>query len=117
MSSTVESAIEIRPFHVDVPDEALEDLRRRIAATNWPEKETVADQSQGVPLAMMQKLARHWMTDYDWRTCEANLQRPDRSSSPRSMGWTSTSSTFVRSMKTRCRSSSITDGRARSSSS
>ena len=74
MSSTVESAIEIRPFHVDVPDEALEDLRRRIAATNWPEKETVADQSQGVPLAMMQKLARHWMTDYDWRTCEANLQ-------------------------------------------
>jgi pimeloyl-ACP methyl ester carboxylesterase len=74
MSSTVESAIEIRPFHVDVPDEALEDLRRRIAATNWPEKETVADQSQGVPLAMMQKLARHWMTDYDWRTCEANLR-------------------------------------------
>jgi pimeloyl-ACP methyl ester carboxylesterase len=73
MSSTVESAIEIRPFHVDVPDEALEDLRRRIAATNWPEKETVADQSQGVPLAMIQKLARYWMTDYDWRTCEANL--------------------------------------------
>jgi hypothetical protein len=52
MSSTVETAIDIRPFHVDVPDEALEDLRRRIAATNWPEKETVADQSQGVPLAM-----------------------------------------------------------------
>ena len=74
MSSTVESAIETRPFHVDVPDEVLEDLRRRIAATNWPEKETVADQSQGVPLAMMQKLARHWMTDYDWRTCEANLR-------------------------------------------
>jgi pimeloyl-ACP methyl ester carboxylesterase len=74
MSSTVESAIEIRPFHVDVPDEALEDLRRRIAATNWPDKETVADQSQGVPLAMMQKLARYWMTDYDWRTCEANLR-------------------------------------------
>jgi pimeloyl-ACP methyl ester carboxylesterase len=73
MSSTVEAAVEIRPFHVDVPDEALEDLRRRIAATNWPEKETVADQSQGVPLAMIQKLARHWMTDYDWRTCEAKL--------------------------------------------
>ena len=51
MSSTVETAMEIRPFHVDIPDEALEDLRRRIAATNWPEKETVADQSQGVPLA------------------------------------------------------------------
>src|SRR5215472_4875467 len=53
MSSTVETAMEIRPFHVHIPDEALEDLRRRIAATNWPEKETVADQSQGVPLAMI----------------------------------------------------------------
>jgi pimeloyl-ACP methyl ester carboxylesterase len=73
MSSTVETASEIRPFQVEVPDEALEDLRRRIAATNWPEKETVADQSQGVPLAMIQKLARYWMTDYDWRTCEATL--------------------------------------------
>ncbi|HEX5902666.1 MAG TPA: epoxide hydrolase [Actinomycetota bacterium] len=73
MSSTIETAIEIRPFHVDVPDEALEDLRRRIAATQWPEKETVADQSQGVPLAMMQKLARYWMTDYDWRMCQAKL--------------------------------------------
>jgi hypothetical protein len=59
MSSTVETAIDIRPFHVDVPDEALEDLRRRIAATNWPEKETVADQSQGVPLALIKKLARY----------------------------------------------------------
>jgi pimeloyl-ACP methyl ester carboxylesterase len=73
MSSTDETAIEIRPFHVDIPDEALEDLRRRIAATNWPEKETVADQSQGVPLAMIQKLARYWATDYDWRKCEAKL--------------------------------------------
>ena len=73
MSRTVEPAIDIRPFHVDIPDEALEDLRRRIAATNWPERETVADQSQGVPLAMIQKLARYWMTDYDWRRCEANL--------------------------------------------
>jgi pimeloyl-ACP methyl ester carboxylesterase len=73
MSSTVETASEIRPFQVEVPDEALEDLRRRIAAMNWPEKETVADQSQGVPLAMIQKLARYWMTDYDWRTCEAKL--------------------------------------------
>jgi pimeloyl-ACP methyl ester carboxylesterase len=73
MSSTVETASEIRPFQVEVPDEALEDLRRRIAATNWPEKETVTDQSQGVPLVMIQKLARYWMTDYDWRTCEAKL--------------------------------------------
>src|SRR6266508_3691884 len=73
MSSTVETASDIRPFHVDVPQEELDDLRRRIGATNWPEKETVPDESQGVPLAMIQKLARYWMTDYDWRTCEANL--------------------------------------------
>jgi pimeloyl-ACP methyl ester carboxylesterase len=73
MSSTVETTSEIRPFQVEVPDEALEDLRRRVAATNWPEKETVTDQSQGVPLAMIQQLARHWATDYDWRSCEAKL--------------------------------------------
>jgi pimeloyl-ACP methyl ester carboxylesterase len=73
VTSTVQTAIEIRPFHVDVPDEALDELRRRIAATNWPEKETVADQSQGVPLAMVQELARYWATDYDWRKCEARL--------------------------------------------
>jgi pimeloyl-ACP methyl ester carboxylesterase len=73
MSSTVETTSEIRPFQVEVPDEALEDLRRRIGATNWPEKETVADQSQGVPLAMIQQLACYWMTDYDWHRCEARL--------------------------------------------
>jgi pimeloyl-ACP methyl ester carboxylesterase len=73
MSSTVETAVDIRPFRVDIPEAALEDLRRRIAATNWPEKETVADQSQGVPLAMIQELARHWATEYDWRKCEATL--------------------------------------------
>jgi pimeloyl-ACP methyl ester carboxylesterase len=73
MTSTVETAIQIRPFDVDISDEALDDLRRRIVATQWPERETVADQSQGVPLAMVQKLARYWATDYDWRKCEANL--------------------------------------------
>ena len=73
MSSTAGTAIGIRPFKVDVPGEALQDLRRRIAATNWPEKETVADQSQGVPLAMIQELAHYWATDYDWRKCEATL--------------------------------------------
>jgi len=73
MNADVDTAMEIRPFRVDIPDEALDDLRRRIAATNWPEKETVADQSQGVPLAMIQKLARYWATDYDWRPCEARL--------------------------------------------
>jgi pimeloyl-ACP methyl ester carboxylesterase len=63
----------IRPFTIDVPEEQLADLRSRINATNWPEKETVADQSQGVPLEMIQRLARHWATDYDWRRCEATL--------------------------------------------
>jgi len=63
----------IRPFEVHVPDEDLADLRRRVAATQWPEKETVADQSQGVPLATMQELARYWATGYDWRRCEARL--------------------------------------------
>jgi pimeloyl-ACP methyl ester carboxylesterase len=63
----------IRPFSIDVSDEQLAELRRRILATNWPEKETVADQSQGVPLAMIQELARYWATDYDWRKCEATL--------------------------------------------
>jgi Epoxide hydrolase N terminus len=72
-SSHTTSATEIRPFHVDTPEEKLTDLRRRIAATQWPEKETVADQSQGVPLAMMQELARYWATGYDWRRCEAKL--------------------------------------------
>ena len=72
MSSTA-TVTEIRPFHVDVPEKALDDLRRRIEATQWPEKETVADDSQGVPLETMQKLARYWATDYDWRRCEAEL--------------------------------------------
>jgi pimeloyl-ACP methyl ester carboxylesterase len=72
-STSVESATEIRTFQVEVAEEALDDLRRRIAETRWPERETVADQSQGVPLDMIQKLARYWMTDYDWRTCEATL--------------------------------------------
>jgi pimeloyl-ACP methyl ester carboxylesterase len=73
MSST-RAAIEIRPFHVHIPDEALDDLRRRIEATQWPERETVGDSSQGVQLETMQELARYWATDYDWRTCEAKLQ-------------------------------------------
>ena len=70
---TSTSDANIRPFRVNVPDEQLADLRRRIAATRWPESETVADESQGVQLATIQELARYWMTDYDWRTCEAKL--------------------------------------------
>lgn len=63
----------IRPFRANIPEEALVDLRRRIAATRWPEKETVADQSQGVQLATIQELACYWATGYDWRKCEAKL--------------------------------------------
>jgi pimeloyl-ACP methyl ester carboxylesterase len=64
---------DIRPFRVDMPDEAIADLRRRIAATRSPSKELVADRSQGVQLATIQELARYWATDYDWRACEARL--------------------------------------------
>jgi pimeloyl-ACP methyl ester carboxylesterase len=63
----------IRPFRVNMSDEKLTELRQRIRATQWPEKETVTDQSQGVPLATMQELARYWATDYDWRKVEAKL--------------------------------------------
>src|SRR5580704_17311672 len=63
----------IRPFRVNVPQEQIVDLRRRIAAANWPERETVADATQGVQLATIQKLARYWATDYDWRKSEARL--------------------------------------------
>jgi pimeloyl-ACP methyl ester carboxylesterase len=63
----------VRPFRIDVPEEDLVDLRRRIAATRWPEMETVADASQGVQLATIQELARYWGTDYDFRRFEARL--------------------------------------------
>jgi pimeloyl-ACP methyl ester carboxylesterase len=71
-STAVAEDTAIRPFRIDVPEEALNDLRRRLAATRWPERETVADDSQGVRLATIQELARAW-SDYDWRTCEAKL--------------------------------------------
>jgi pimeloyl-ACP methyl ester carboxylesterase len=64
----------IRPFTIDVPESELEDLRARIAATRWPEKETVDDQSQGVALATMQAVARYWADEYDWRKCEEKLK-------------------------------------------
>jgi len=67
------SETEIRSFRVDMPDEAIADLRRRIAAARRPTKELVADRSQGVQLAAIQELARYWATDYDWRACEARL--------------------------------------------
>jgi pimeloyl-ACP methyl ester carboxylesterase len=64
----------IRPFHVNVPEAELTELRRRIDATRWPERELVTDISQGVQLATIQKLARYWATDYDWRKVEAKLK-------------------------------------------
>jgi len=73
MSSTVDTANEIRPFQVDIPDEALDDLRRRIAATRWPSRELVGDRSQGVQLATIQELARYWASDYDLGRVAARL--------------------------------------------
>jgi hypothetical protein len=77
MSVTIEDpagAAAIRPFAIpEVPETELEALRARIVATRWPDQETVTDDSQGVPLAMLQELARYWATEYDWRKCEAKL--------------------------------------------
>ena len=73
MSQTADKAA-IRPFHVDVPEAELTELRKRINATRLPEKEPVTDQSQGVQLATIQKLARYWATEYDWRKVEAKLK-------------------------------------------
>ncbi len=72
MSITAD-ATAIRPFHIEVPEAQLDELRRRIEATRWPSEELVADRSQGVPLATLQALARHWATDYSWREVEARL--------------------------------------------
>ncbi|HYB25573.1 MAG TPA: epoxide hydrolase N-terminal domain-containing protein, partial [Solirubrobacteraceae bacterium] len=76
MSATTEqssAATAIRPFHVDIPREALEDLRRRVASVRWPSRELVDDRSQGVQLATIHELARYWTNDYDWSKCEARL--------------------------------------------
>jgi pimeloyl-ACP methyl ester carboxylesterase len=76
MSVTTEkpaAATAIRPFHVDIPEEELADLRRRLAATRWPDPETVPDQSQGAQLSRLQGLVRYWGTDYDWRRAEVVL--------------------------------------------
>ncbi len=69
----ITGATAIRPFTVDVAEAELEDLRARIVATRWPERETVLDDTQGVQLALAQEIARHWVEEYDWRRCEARL--------------------------------------------
>jgi pimeloyl-ACP methyl ester carboxylesterase len=65
--------VAVRPFSITVPEEAIVDLRRRVAATRWPDREQVADTTQGVQLATMQALAQHWATKHDWRKCEAKI--------------------------------------------
>ena len=72
-ASGTSGSAEIRPFHVQIPAAQIADLRKRVLATNWPERETVADESQGVTLGTMQKLAQYWATSYDWKKCEAKL--------------------------------------------
>jgi pimeloyl-ACP methyl ester carboxylesterase len=73
MGTAAETATDVRPFQVEIPEEELAELRRRIEATRWPSSELVDDRSQGVQLAAMQELARYWTTEYDWRKCEARL--------------------------------------------
>src|SRR4249919_2813570 len=73
MSTTVESDLDIRPFQLEIPDEQLVELRRRIDATRWPSSQLVADRSQGVQLDALRELARYWATEYDWRRAEAKL--------------------------------------------
>src|ERR1700741_2229618 len=73
MSTPTTAAPDTVRFAIDIPEEAVADLRRRIAAVRWPSKELVGDRSQGVQLATIQELARYWATEYDWRRCEARL--------------------------------------------
>ena len=73
MSTTVDTAPDIRSFQIEIPQEQIDDLRQRIAATRWPTKELAEDRSQGVQLAALRELAIDWTTEYDWRTCEARL--------------------------------------------
>src|ERR1700709_1185206 len=71
--STTQTTAAVREFEIGFDDSEIAEMRRRISATRWPERETVGDDSQGMPLATMQELARYWSTDYDWGRCEARL--------------------------------------------
>jgi len=92
MPTTVQAPTNIRPFQIDIADEKLADLRRRLAATRWPSAELVTDSSQGVQSKMLQKLARYWENEHDWRRAETS-STPCLSSPRRSTGSTFTSST------------------------
>jgi hypothetical protein len=115
-TATDTGADAIRPFRVHFPDEALADLKRRVAATRWPERELVPDASQGVQLATMQNLARYWTSEYDWRKVEARLN-----ALPQFMtNIDGLDIHFIhvrRNIRMRCHSSSRTGGPARSPSS
>ena len=73
MSSAIQTSTEIRPFRSDVPEQKLDDLRRRIAATRWPSKELVSDRSQGVQLEALQALTRYWLDEYDFGRIDSRL--------------------------------------------
>jgi hypothetical protein len=82
MSTTVDTTTEIPPFRIEIPDEQIDNLRQRVAATRWPTKELVPDRSQGVQLATLQELARYWTSEYVWRKCEARLNGLRRGRDP-----------------------------------
>ena len=115
MSVTTENSA-IRPFTVEISGAELQALRQRVAATRWPDKETVPDHSQGVQLATIQELARYWAADYDWRSCEAKLNALPHFKTE--IDGLDIHFIHVRSdHETHCRSSSRTGGPDRSSSS
>ncbi len=100
---SVTDKADIRPFSFKASKKDLDDLRRRVAATKWPDVEQVADDSQGVRLATMQKLAQYWVDQARLAQVRGEDQRRAATSSPRSTGSTSISFTSARSMKMRCR--------------
>ena len=102
----------IRPFRINVPEEALVDLCRRIRETRWPDRETVMDESQGVQLAAIQEVAGYWEADYDWRKCETKLNSLPQFMTEIDGLRTSISFMFAQGMKMHCRSSSRMDGPA-----
>ena len=73
MTMTLEAGVDVRPFTIDIPEEDLADLRRRLSAPRYPTRELVGDASQGVQLATLQAVAKYWATDYDWRKVESKL--------------------------------------------
>jgi epoxide hydrolase len=93
---------EVHPFRLAVPDAVLADLRARLQATRWPERETVPDWSQGVPLTYVQEFCAYWTDKHDWRAREAALNAFP-SSRPRSTSWTCTSTTCAPRIRARCR--------------